>query len=129
MFETFCVRFYFIVFFIMNDLTASADSETAKETIFDGGNKLQVKRRSKLPIQIDKTNGIRHPLKSRDAADHQVLLPAVNCVDLERSKDNDSTNNTAIVKSPDTQQRYATLFLVKYVSDHYRHRHIYFTIN
>ena len=92
----------------MNDHTVSATSETSKETVLDGGNKLQVKRRSKLPVQISKTSGIRQPPRSHYAAadqnlKNQVPVPAENGVHSERSRDKESNKHTTMACSQDTQ--------------------------
>jgi len=94
----------------MNDYTASATGETSEETVLDGGNKLQVKRQSKLPVHISKTSGIRQLARSRHAAadqslKNQVPVPAENGVHSERSRDKENKKHTTMVKSQDVQHR------------------------
>jgi len=95
----------------MNDPTASTTSETSKETM---GTKSQLKRPSKLPVQIGKTSGIRLPAKSQLAVDHglqnKVPVPAENCVHLERSKDKENNKHTTMVISQDVHHRYIYIY-------------------
>jgi len=103
----------------MNDHTALAANETSEELMLNGGNKPQVKRSSKLPVQISKAGagGVRQPAKTshggecirnQQSANHGLSKNQIpgNCVHLERSKDKENSELPVMLKSENVQHRY-----------------------
>jgi len=111
----------------MNDHTALAANETSKELMLNGGNKPQVKRSSKLPVQISKAGagGVRQSAKTshggecirnQQSANHGLSKNQIpeNCVHLERSKDKENSELPVMLKSENVQHRYTALIVLHF---------------
>jgi len=95
----------------MDYQTISATGETSNEATIDGGKKSQVRRMSKLPVQIGKTGVLRQPFADRGLhkgpLKNQVYLPAESCVHLESSEGKENKQGQ-VAKSQGIQHRYIT---------------------